>query len=282
MTVFQVNAAPLPGTLTDPVTGRRAVHFDAAGKPLPQIRRVSAREPDPCPFCLMGQQVAGGAEHVDDGDVTRSVLDSTPVAYTIANRWSVFAAPNACDLVIAHRHVEGLEQLTRDELTVFIDQLTRRQAAHPSDPVAFVNVGADAGGSLKHLHGQVVSSPYPTAVATGAAVDADEDLARRYGLTVAAGDARAWVAAAPTVAGEIRIRAEAATPLSDTLHRVVAHLDAWPYNIVIRRIDDGHLFTQVLPRLDRGIVYPEFFHVTVVGLDVRRWAATLSSDPRQR
>jgi len=232
----------------------------------------------------MGSAVLEGNTALDDGDVERPLLSHSPHTFTIENRWSIFPPPGLCHLVIPYRHVEGLEDLTSEELEdllVELEQhLTRCEEGKPSGTF-FVNVGADAGGSIAHLHGQVVVPPQPVGVKIETQqIDEDWKLALNFGLTIAKEQTTlSWVPAAPEYLGEIRFLVAGATELSGALVPTLPHLAGFPYNLLARHIENtSELFVQLVPRIDRGISYQSLFGVTPVGLDLPSWANLLRGD----
>lgn len=281
---------PLKGTLVDPIFGTASLHVAMKGKPLARTERASAADPDPCPFCLMALDVQNGLMIANDGDVARDILGSNQEAFTVQNRWSAFSSPSTCDLVIPFTHVEGLEDLTNLELDGFLaellDQQTRRDATKLTS-ASFINVGAAAGGSLTHLHGQVVYSSAVNGISLKSleanSLDADWALARQYDLTLADdSEARAWVAPSSTFPGEVRIDSKDLGSTSIILASIVSHFKTVPYNVLVRHYlnrCDGTLrcFMQVIPRVGSGIVYPELFGLTIVTSELADWATLLRS-----
>lgn len=283
-------------TRTDPVSGFRSVHPNLSGKPLPSNQRIATADPDPCPFCLMGVDVQAGSASLNDGVSTRPLLQSSATAYAIANKWGMFGSDHA-EIVTPLEHVPDLESLSVDAATDLFGLVFERHekvAARNLNALAFINVGLQSGGSLTHLHAQVVGSPHPRSplgegFASADGISDDLSAARNRGLMVSEGHHGAvYVAPSPIVSGEVRVISsslDGAARLSLATVQAIAGIAYWSYNVVIHPATDsthragrpGQNLVQILPRFDLGIIYPMFLGTALSTLDQAAYAQNLSS-----
>ena len=139
--------------MTDPAGQQRDGFegFDRLWTPhrMAYIAPSRASDDDGCPFCAMGEQPLEESLVVHRGETCFAVLNLHP--YNPGHL-----------MVLPHRHVAELEDLTPDELTELMTttQQAVRALREVSGPHAFnvgLNLGGVAGGSLsQHLHQHVV------------------------------------------------------------------------------------------------------------------------------
>ena len=192
-------------------------------------------------------------------------------------------------MVIPYQHVEGLEELDEPNLLGFFAELEahqeRRSQTHAESTI-FVNVGAEAGGSISHLHGQVVSSGDPLGLPVNKvdekSLQEDWSLAERFDLLVEeAREYRVWVAASPILAGEVRFDATSVSEVGFITQKVLPHFAEVPYNLMLRSYAHAgkkRIFGQFIPRSDRGIVYPQLYGINIVTSDLAHWASSLRGE----
>ena len=276
----------------DPVTGFRSVHPDQRGKPTSGNQRILTPDPDPCPFCRMAADIRAGAVEVYDGAAIRPVLDVTERVFAVPNRWGIFGDEHA-ELVLPLHHVADVESTDVDTMVDLLTVVARRWELMEERDLAalgFINVGVQAGGSLRHLHAQVVGSTVGRSemgnrLARGIGRHEDVDNARRHDLVlVEVPRGLAYLTATPVCAGEVRIVADdlrTAAELIWRLNAAAASVASWSYNLILSfpRPDDGApaggVLVQWLPRFDLGIVFPYFFDTAISSIDLSGYAVSM-------
>jgi galactose-1-phosphate uridylyltransferase len=249
----------------DPVTGVLVQAPNLAGKPLPSATRVDIAERAACPLCLMSETNDGF--QMFDGEVSRPVLDHLGRFSAVMNRWPVLPGP--AEMIIGDEHVTSLEAMSPENATdmlLLLDRRYRALAQEFKSVAAFMNVGAGSGGSLPHVHAQIVASPSPSGeylarCSTRVGVQRDIEIAREVGLIVIEDDRGiAWVAYAPSASLELRVSGLSVTggaSLAAEMARTIGSVVCWPYNLVWHGGDQP--FVQWLARIDSGRVYPDIF-----------------------
>lgn len=258
--------------------------------------------PEPCQFCRLSvdRPVAGQTVVEDDG-TARPVLAAGVGSFAVQNRWPLFdgLSPDdpehgSSEVHLAYRHVTCLEDAEREETAAIGRLLWERRellAQQYRTTVAVVNVGVNAGGSVAHLHGQVVAAnvdggavcPQP---ATECAVCADvADSAARDQVAFRGEATTMYVPGAPGCNLDLRVAATACTPgtaatggalltvVRDALLAARALGLNWPYNVTLHA--GAHPHAHLFARVDSGTVYPTWFGVTAVGTDLRVLAQQL-------
>lgn len=290
----------------DPLTDRRAAITASPGKPLPVIPR-DVRDPGEadCPFCpLAGQARRIGDELVERDGHVRVVRDISPVAVVLENPYSIFGADDPAtddqvgagvsEVVIFREHHTCLEPVSDADVRGLAAVLERRRALLEKrfDVVeVLINVGANAGGSIAHLHGQVLAANVPGSPVCyedrdgQCATCMDVALAGQALLvtTLRAG-CTGYVPFAPSNNLELRVAGPCGTPVADAapvmLEMAAGMLRAldtaghvWPYNVLIHGGRHPHL--HVLLRTDPGVVYPRAFNLVPVNADLAALARTI-------
>ena len=249
----------------DPVTGVFVQAPNLTGKPLPSITRVDIAERAACPLCRMSETNDGF--QMFDGEVSRPVLDRLGHFSAVMNRWPVLPGP--AEMIIGDEHVTSLEAMSLENATdmlLLLDRRYRALAQEYKSVAAFMNVGAGSGGSLPHVHAQIVASSAPAGsrlvrCRERVGVQRDIEIARSEGLIITEDDRGiAWVPYAPSASLELRVSglsvAGGASLAAEMLH-TIGSIVCWPYNLVWHGGDQP--FVQWLARIDAGRIYPEIF-----------------------
>lgn len=264
----------------DPVTGLMVQAPNFKGKPLPSATRVDILGRSPCPLCRMCETNDGS--QMFDGEVSRPVLDRLGRFSAVMNRWP--ALPGPAEMLIGDEHVTSLEVMGPKEaidMLLLLDRRYRSLAQEFKSVAAFMNVGAGSGGSLPHVHAQVVASPSPPGAQLArclarVGVQSDIATAKTEGLVIAEDERGvAWVAHAPSASVELRISAisvDAGASLTAEMVRTIGAVVCWPYNLVWHGGEQP--FVQWLARIDSGRVYPDIFD-RVIAQDPLVFAAAL-------
>jgi len=255
----------MPVERQDPVTGVIALVPDMKGKPLPSVTRADIAERSPCPMCLMCATDDGSS--MFDGEVSRPVLDRLGRFSSVPNRWPALAGP--AEMLLGDEHVTSLEAMTPEDAVDMLMLLDRRYRALTQEfpsAAAFMNVGVGAGGSLPHVHAQVVASTSSQGerldrCSARVGVQRDIEVAREEGLVIVEDERGvAWVAYAPSTSVELRVSARSTADgasLTTEMVKAVGSRACWPYNLVWHGGDQP--FVQWLSRIDSGRIYPELF-----------------------
>lgn len=281
--------ASAPRTARDPVSGVLSVIPDLTGKPIPDYPRTLPPLEGPCPLCRLVSSLDDSGQ-VSDGDVLRPVTREGRAWLVVPNRWPLFPPPHGrADLVVLRRHATQAEELYEEELSELIEIVSPppRREDPGSRAVAFMTVGVEAGGSQQHAHAQQVEAYTLPAKQTPHRSDSqdkawedDERLARRSGLALPcqpAPGAALWVAAAPSVSGEVRLYAQTAREAAQVLAPPLAALRSvggWAYTLMFC---SSHPFRiRVLPKLPSLVAHEQGLGVSVIQVDPEKLHARMA------
>lgn len=253
----------------DVLTGVVSVHLKPSNKPMPPAIRLMPPDRTPCPLCVMAASKDYESGFVNDGQSEIKLSKRSVSTFSFENLWPVFSdAPS--ELVCPKTHVHAIEDLSREEADDLFGLLHARYtelASRSKSVLPFVNVGHNAGGSLSHLHAQLVSTSAAPAerwhrlLSSSHLLDKDIALATAADLVVKDDhNGSVYVAYAPSFPGEIRIVADTPSALHALIHEtttaLASSIGAWPYNVV--PVWAERPFAQLIPRLDVGITYPTY------------------------
>lgn len=270
----------------DNISNVFSIHPDFSTKPVPHAPRQLHPHKSDCSFCVFAKEIAPGSQFVGSGEDKREILTQTNNFFCILNRWGVFSN-NSSELVISKCFFQGMEELSYEQAVEFINLIKSRWGVRSSfgDCLAYLNVGVQSGGSINHLHAQVVNSPTgfsePAKNLTSFSyIDLDILEAKNSDLVLeATPGALSYIPNLPFGPAEVRVfgdNLENASKLILSAIRMISNKTQWAYNIVFHfRIDDDRLFAQILPRYDLGLIYPNFFNAVIVGLDAKRYKELL-------
>lgn len=172
---------------------------DRAGRPRDSVVTIDDAVGADCPFCL-GREGETPPEVMATGRPAGAPADRPPWRVRVVpNRYPALQPPRGHhEVIIATAdHDRSLADLTVAEAAEFlevgrqrVEQLSRQPAIAAVS--FFVNVGAAAGASLRHLHGQVLALPMVPPV-LASELEAVEQWRREHGqcLLCAAADAAA-------------------------------------------------------------------------------------------
>lgn len=294
----------------DPITKKTSIHNYLVGKPRIKTERILNHvEGQYCDFCHLTRQVIKNRNKkiTDTDGFTRNILDSSDTAYSIANRWGLldetYASGNpkeSSEVVISKNHVHSLEELTERQARDLGELLERRYHAmrrHYKTVACFINCGVNAGGSLAHLHGQVVGSntetnPEPVSSTgvegntKGCSVCDDVSLAEKYDTLIVKENPVTYIPYSPTVNMEVRSvvpcgrAADVGSDLIASMRVVLKSLQKLgknvPYNIIMRY--GNHSYAQMFLRIDSGIIYPTIFNLTPITINTSELAKDIQEN----
>lgn len=268
----------------DPLTGRSALIFSGSGKPAIVPRREMPNHQKECPFCYGVSTINRESNSFNDRQLgERKILLETAETLTFANAWPPVGEANDeleegdipslgfAELIITKRHVTSFEELTSSEAQDVIKALEARVNAAKAQKAekvvslcAFINVGVQAGQSQSHLHAQMITLDHLAPIlekemSENCLVCLDAETANKR-ILLEDGNIKAWVAAAPTLPGEIRVAAKHgesifSKPSADILRAIctkLSLLNHCAYNIVAHLSADDealHPHWHILPRL---------------------------------
>lgn len=256
-------------TREDVLTGAISVHPKLSSKPMPPAVRLMPPDRSPCPICMMASSADYGNGFVSDGQSEIRLSKYSVSTFSFENLWPVFS-DGPSELICPKIHVHAVEDLSSDAASDLFNLFHARYlelASSNKSVLPFVNVGHNAGGSLSHLHAQLVSTSAAPAerwnrlLSSSHLLDKDISLATAADLVVKDDHSGSvYVAYAPSFPGEIRIVADTPSALHSLIHEATTALTmsigAWPYNII--PVWAERPFAQLLPRLDVGITYPTY------------------------
>ena len=261
-------------TREDVLTGVISVHPKRKNKPMPPAVRIMPPDRSPCPLCVMSSSSTYEDGFATDGQSQVKLSKHSAHTFSFQNLWPVFD-DGPSELICPRSHVHAIEDLSNEEacdmLNLFHDRYLNLAEQHKT-VFPFINVGHNAGGSLSHLHAQLVTTSAAPAerwerlLGSSHLIEKDMSFARAADLVVkddASGSV--YVAYAPSFSGEIRIVADTTQGLHSLIHDTATALATsigdWPYNVIPVWADRP--FAQLIPRLDVGITYPTYLGTCV-------------------
>ena len=210
----------------DPISGKHSLHNYLKGKPKIKVKRIlNYVDGQHCDFCHISKQVdrKRSRKITDNDGFARDILESNDSAYSIANRWSLLETnetdKESSEVIIIKDHAHSLEELTAKQAEDLGDLLEKRYYAmkkYYKNVACFINCGVNAGGSLAHLHGQVVGSNLE--ITTGSYLQSetvksekpctvceDWSLAEKHNTVISNGNLKTYIPYSPISNLEIRI-----------------------------------------------------------------------------
>jgi hypothetical protein len=270
----------------DNISNVFSIHPDFSSKPVPSAPRQLHPHKSDCPFCSFARELTPDCQYVGSGEDKRAILAQTNHFYCILNRWGVFSN-NSSELVVSKCFFQGMEELSYEQAVEFINLLKCRWEFRSGfgECLAYLNVGVQSGGSINHLHAQVVNtlsgfSEPAKKLTSFSNIDSDILEAKNLDLVLESSPgALSYIPNLPFGPAEVRVygdNLESAAELTLSAIRMISNKTQWAYNVVFHfRIDDDRLFAQILPRYDLGLIYPNFFNTVIVGLDAKRYKELL-------
>ena len=284
----------------EPLTKVRTILPDIKDKPLPRKPLLTPPDIDPCPFCLLASQLPSPT--LTDKFGPRPLLASNDSSYLIPNHWPILSSLEGTSLLaIPLEHVVAFEDLQLQALAPFMDLIQTAYHSHLPDStkLAFLNIGIGAGGSVPHLHAQLVSAPIPatdilTTLNNPQAVKADLLAAIQQTLTLNLNSSLtantidlnhfnpttpiAYLPATMSRGLEIRLVGGAvldrALLTQKTLKALKTLIGDFNYNLTWFFESD---LTEILVTLDYGLIYPRYFNLNLQLTDSQALAHNLSN-----
>lgn len=270
---------------SDPLTGVRSVHPDMSAKPFPRAVRHLPAVPGACALCrLASEELNEKSQILDDGAWRDVSLDDEHVR-TTSNRWSPVERAGRADLIVVKRHVNGIEELRRLELSSVLSQIYEvadRFHQGFAKTLRTISVGQSVGSSQPHLHAQVVSTSIESASAwefdlSKEALAKDAEAAEAAGLVISREDALVYAPYAPSYAGELRIVAKDFPELVGGVERlfgaVATLIGPLDYRVVLHRGAD--LVAQVVLQFTTPGLHADVLGLTIIPVSPQRLAEQL-------
>jgi galactose-1-phosphate uridylyltransferase len=276
-------------TRVDFVTGTVTLHRQLEGKTLKIPQRTSLELPagSECRFCQMGSENPGAGV----GSLIEDIIEQNEKAFALENKRPMLTPGTleenqihgAGEVVILRRHLEALHEAALDEtreLLNLLDRSARRLGETWSNTAGFGSIGEQAGGSVAHLHLQMLGSDrthkfHPSLHTLKACQKQAEK--NQLGVTP-----NIWVPWAPQSNFELRVgdterRDGTWEELAGDLKSVVDTWETldyrWAYNLTFHTKPTRWI--QVLPRYSQGIGFISTLGVATVTVNQEEYARKL-------
>lgn len=249
----------------DIISGYNNLYIDLSNKPRNLIKRSFPESGDNCIFCNYSEQILLGCDRLIDDTL---VIDQNNNDFVINNKWGIFN--NEAELVIAGSHVRTINELRVDKVLNLLNLFKRRVLLNKEkfkNTLSFFNIGVLSGGSIEHLHGQVVGvdseiSSFGRGFFSLEVIENDITNSLSRDLIVIKEDEEnyIYIPQAGLIGGEVRIYSDSIDKVSILLNNLLNALDIFSefsYNLIFHFIDNKFLVSYI-PRHELGIIYPIF------------------------
>jgi len=247
---------------TDFLTKFKNINVKLDGKPRKNLGRVFP-ESGECVFCNYKLNLEPNSN---------MILSENSSCFVIKNKWGIFNSD--AEVIVTNKDVNVINHLDMEEIINFLSMLYDRYQLNKNiykNVLTFINVGLFSGGSIEHLHGQVVGVNENLSKVGESFCDLDNillDIGNSYTeRLVLSGENGSviYIPYAGLVGGEIRILAEDIKSLASALSNLLNAIDIsynYSYNLVFHYIDNKY-FVQYLPRHEIGIIYPTYLDTSI-------------------
>lgn len=247
---------------TDKITSFKNINVTLDGKPRKIFGRVFP-DSNKCVFCNY---------KVDLEPNSNMILAENSSCFVIKNKWGIFNSE--AEVIVTNKDVNVINHLDIEEIINFITMLYERYQLNKNifkNVLTFINVGLFSGGSIEHLHGQVVGVNENLSEVGASFYDIDKilfDINNSYTeRLVLSGENGSviYIPVAGLVGGEIRILSDDIKSLASALFILLNAIDifySYSYNLVFHYIDNKY-FVQYLPRHEIGIIFPTYLDTSI-------------------
>jgi len=247
---------------TDTVTNFKNVNVKLDGKPRKILGRVFPENSE-CVFCNYKINLEPNSN---------MILSENSSCFVIKNKWGIFNADS--EVIISNKDVNVINHLDIKDNTDFLTMLYDRCRINKNiykNVLTFINIGMFSGGSIEHLHAQVVGVNENLSK-VGESFNEMEKILLDIGnsfverLVISSENGSIiYIPHAGLVGGEIRILAYDIKSLASALANLLNAIDisySYSYNLVFHIIDKKY-FVQYLPRHEIGIIYPTYLDTSI-------------------
>ncbi len=254
----------------DIISGYNNLYIDLSKKPRNLIKRSFPESGDNCIFCNYSEQILSGRDKLVDGTL---VIDQKNNDFVINNKWGIFN--NDAELIISGGHVKTINELTIDKAVNLLTLFKRRVLLNKEkfeNTLSFFNIGVLSGGSIEHLHGQVVGvdseiSSFGRGFLSLEVIESDINNSINRDLIVIKEDDVnfIYIPQAGLIGGEVRIYSDSIDKVSILLNNLLNSIDKFSefsYNLIFHFIDNK-ILVSYLPRHELGIIYPIFLNTYI-------------------
>ena len=247
---------------TDNISSFKNINVLLDGKPRKILGRVFP-ESDECIFCIYKLNLEQNSD---------KILAKNNGAFVIKNKWGIFN--DDAEVIIADKHVNIINKLNYEDNFNFLSMLFERYQINKNiykNVLIFINIGIFSGGSIEHLHGQVVGVNENLSDIGSSFYNIDkimQDISTSYNERLVLSSENGsiiYIPVAGIVGGEIRILSDDISSLVVSLVSLLNSIDSnynYSYNLVFHFID-GKYFAQYLPRHEIGIIYPMYLNTSI-------------------
>lgn len=228
----------------DPITKNHFFLYEGAGKP-GEFTDIIFPENDHCPMCDMTAQATLGSSAVWTDQRARPVLYASQDTVVVPNRWSPVGDPpeGKAEMAFPTKHVLMPHHLTDKQFSHFAQTCAVRTEimgdAFRNTIISF-NVGANAGGTIAHLHAHISGTNNPKRFFHIETSQLEEDLrnAKREGLVITRGNKETclYVPYAPASKAELRIQGSDTQAILNEVRSVLLRVEnvgiKWAFNVL--------------------------------------------------